>query len=77
MYTSKNIYLKYSRYALTLQEIMAFLIENFGKKNPPMVFCPHVQLDQSVILDLTILTRSFLLVFLLAFLDQVYFIEPL
>jgi hypothetical protein len=46
MYTSKNIYLKYSRYALTLQEIMAFLIENFGKKNPLWFFAPMSNLTK-------------------------------
>jgi hypothetical protein len=28
-----------------------FFTKNFSKKNPHMVFCPPVQLDQNVILD--------------------------
>jgi hypothetical protein len=35
----------------TLQKIMVFFTKKFGKKNSPYGFLPHVQLDQSVILD--------------------------
>jgi hypothetical protein len=41
----------------TLEEITAFLIENFGKKTLPVIFCPHIQLDQNAILDKLIWTR--------------------
>jgi hypothetical protein len=44
----------------SLQEITTFLTGNFSKKKPLIwFFCPHVQLDQNAILDLTILIRSF------------------
>jgi hypothetical protein len=37
---------------LSLQEIIAFLTGNFGKKKTPIwFFCPHVQLDQNAIMD--------------------------
>jgi hypothetical protein len=37
-------------------KIHGFFTGNFGQKNPHMVFCPHVQLDQNVILDKLIWT---------------------
>ncbi len=59
-----------------LQEIMVFLIKNFGYKNSPYgFFCPHVQLDQNVILDPTILTKYFWLVFLLGLFYQVFLLN--
>jgi hypothetical protein len=33
------------------QEIIVFYTWNFGHNPSPWFFCPHVQLDQSVILD--------------------------
>ncbi len=36
-----------------------FLLKVLVRKTPHMVFCPHVQLDQSAILDKSIWTRPF------------------
>jgi len=43
-----------------LQEITIFLTNNFDKKKPPTwFFCPHVQFDQSAILEKSIWTQPF------------------